>query len=68
MKDAALIISTGAAAWLFTDAEAATERAERSNEKRIILLMRDDEMDGWILSWKVLAKNRNMRVKVTRNQ
>ena len=40
MKDAALIISTGAAAWLFTDAEAATERAERSNEKRIILLMR----------------------------
>jgi len=38
MKDAALIISTGATACLFTDAAAATERAERSNEKRIILL------------------------------
>ena len=38
MKDAALIISTGATACLFADAAAATERAERSNEKRIILL------------------------------
>lgn len=42
MKDAALIISTGATAMLFAVAEAVTERAARNKEKRIFTVCNNE--------------------------
>lgn len=55
MKDAALIISTGATAMLFAVAEAVTERAARNKEKRIFTVCNNESSNeniGRICSWE----------------